>query len=122
MDYKITEEVIDGDSAVVSVDITVYDYSNALNEADRYLSEHEDEFYKKSEDETTKEENNTGSKNTNKVLDNDKYMDYKLGLLEKVKDKKTYSIDFSLTKEDNTWKLDSLSDTDIEKIHGIYSE
>jgi hypothetical protein len=45
-----------------------------------------------------------------------------IGLLEKVSDKKTYTIEFSLTKENDEWKMDSLSDTDIEKLHGIYSE
>lgn len=106
LDYKITDEIIDGNNAIVSVDITVYDYSNALTNASDYLKDHEKEFYK----------------DDNKTIDNDKFLDYKLGLLEKVTDKKTYSIDFSLTKDENDWKLDSLSDADIKKIHGIYNE
>ena len=52
----------------------------------------------------------------------EKFLEYKLGLLEDVSDKTTYTIEFSLTKEDDDWKLDSLTDTDIEKLHGIYSE
>lgn len=127
MDYKITDEVVDGNTAVVTADITVYDYSNAINNADTYLSEHEDEFYKNSSDETSREndENVTNNENDptgNKILDTEKFLEYKLGLLEDVTDKKTYTIEFSLTKEDEKWKLDSLSDTDIEKLHGIYSE
>lgn len=127
MDYKITDEVVDGNTAVVTADITVYDYSNAINNADTYLSEHEDEFYKNSSDETSREndENVTNNENDptgNKILDTEKFLEYKLGLLEDVTDKKTYTIEFSLTKEDGKWKLDSLSDTDIEKLHGIYSE
>ena len=126
MDYKITDEVVDGNTAVVTADITVYDYSNAINNADTYLSEHEDEFYKNSSDETSREndENVTNNENDptgNKILDTEKFLEYKLGLLEDVTDKKTYTIEFSLTKEDEKWKLDSLSDTDIEKLHGIYS-
>lgn len=133
MDYKITDEVVDGNSAVVTADITVYDYSSAINNANDYLAEHEDEFYKNSADETSRDTedtdtdvnpntNNTTNNNNNKVLDNDKFLDYKLGLLEEVKDKKTYTIEFSLTKENDEWKMDSLSDTDIEKLHGIYEE
>ena len=55
-------------------------------------------------------------------IDNTKFLEYKLGLLENVSDKTTYTIEFSLTKEDDNWKIDSLTDTDIEKLHGIYSE
>lgn len=115
LEYDITDEVIDGNTAIVTAEITVYDYSNAINEANDYLSNHEDEFYKKSSDETSREEKDN-------TLDNDKFLDYKLGLLENVSDKTTYTIDFSLTKEDKKWKLDSLTDSDIEKLHGIYSE
>lgn len=132
MDYKITDEVVDGNSAVVTADITVYDYSSAINNANDYLAEHEDEFYKNSADETTRDTEdedtnnnanvNSNTNTNNKVLDNDKFLDYKLGLLEEVKDKKTYTIEFSLTKENDKWKMDSLSDTDIEKLHGIYEE
>lgn len=130
MDYKITDEVVDGNTALVTADITVYDYSSAIDNANNYLSEHEDEFYKDSSDETTREEagNDTNSESgvvsetKDKVVDTAKFLQYKLGLLEDVKDKKTYTIEFSLTKEDDKWKLDSLSDTDIEKLHGIYSE
>lgn len=111
LDYKITDEVVDGNSAIVSVDITVYDYSNAIKDSNTYLSEHEEEFYK-----------DTNENDTKKEIDNNKFLEYKLDLLEKVTDKKTYSIDFSLNKENDKWKLDSLSDTDIEKIHGIYEE
>lgn len=109
LDYDITDEIIDGNNALVTVDITVFDYSNAINDAEEYLTTHEKEFYKENE---TKEQ----------VFDNKKFLEYKLDLLEKVTDKKTYTIEFSLNYDDNEWKLDSLTDTDIEKIHGIYKE
>lgn len=115
MDYRITDEIVDGDTALVTADITVYDYSNIISNANTYLKEHEDEFTKKSSDETSKE---------NSSLDNDKFLEYKLGLLENASNRKTYTIEFSLTKDNETknWKLDSLSNTDIEKIHGLYEE
>ena len=123
MEYKITDEVIDGNTALVTADITVYDYSSAIDNANNYLTEHEDEFKKKSSDETSKEdEENNDNGIVDDIIDNEKFLEYKLGLLEDVSDKKTYTIEFSLTKEDDKWKLDSLTDSDIEKIHGIYSE
>ncbi len=125
MEYKITDEVIDGNTAIVSADITVYDYASAITKANNYLTEHEDEFKSKSSDETKKEDNLNEDKKDNSItnsIDNTKFLEYKLGLLENVSDMTTYTIEFSLTKEDDNWKIDSLTDTDIEKLHGIYSE
>lgn len=118
LEYKIVDEVIDGNTAVVVADITVYDYSNAIANSNTYLSEHSDEFS------TNKENEETTSNNTNNTLDNDKFLEYKLGLLENVKDRKTYTIEFSLNKnnENKKWVLDSLTNQDIEKIHGLYQE
>ena len=108
MNYKITDEIIDGDTAVVSVDITVYDYGNAIDNANDYLKKHEEEFYK-----TDSEE---------KKVDNEKFLDYKLDLLEEVEDRKTYTVEFTLTKEEKDWVLDDLSNENISKIHGLYTE
>ncbi len=107
MEYKITDEIIDDNTAVVTVDVTIYDYGSSIDNANEYLREHEKEFYK---DEEKKE------------IDNDKFLDYKLDLLEEVDDRKTYTIEFTLTKEDNEWKLDDLSNENISKLHGIYYE
>lgn len=107
MEYKITDEIIDGNTAVVTADVTVYNYGSMIDTANEYLREHEQEFYK---DEEKKE------------IDNDKFLDYKLDLLEEVDDRKTYTVEFTLTKEDNEWVLDDLSNKTISKIHGIYYE
>ena len=48
-------------------------------------------------------------------------MDYKISAMEKVKDTVKYTIEFTLTKTNNEWQLDPLSNTDIEKLHGIYT-
>ena len=117
MEYEITDEIIDGNTALVTAKITVLDYSNAIEEANDYLSKHEEEFKKKSSDETN--DNNSSIKNN---IDNEKFLDYKLDILENVSDITTNTIEFSLTKEKDGWKMDSLTDTDIEKIHGIYKE
>lgn len=107
LEYKIIDEIIDGDTAVVTADVTVYDYGSAVENANEYLRSHEQEFYK---DEEKKE------------IDNDKFLDYKFNLLEEVEDRKTYTLEFTLTKEDKEWKLDDLSSKNISKIHGIYIE
>ena len=107
LEYKIIDEIIDGDTAVVTADVTVYDYGSAIENANEYLRSHEQEFYK---DEEKKE------------IDNDKFLDYKFNLLEEVEDRKTYTLEFTLTKEDKEWKLDDLSSKNISKIHGIYIE
>lgn len=105
LSYKIKDETIDGDKATVETEIEVYDYKTSMDASDRYLSEHNDEFLKE-----------------DKTVDNDKFMTYKLESLEKVKDKVTYTINFSLTKDkDGKWKLDEISDTDRLKLHGLYS-
>ena len=107
LEYKIIDEIIDGDTAVVTADVTVYDYGSAIENANEYLRNHEQEFYKDEE---------------KKKIDNDKFLDYKFNLLEEVEDRKTYTLEFTLTKEDKEWKLDDLSSKNISKIHGIYIE
>lgn len=108
MEYKITDEIIDGDTAIVTVDVTVYNYSSAIDSANEYLKNHEDEFYNNKEEE--------------KAIDNDKFLDYKLDLLEETNDRKTYTLEFTLTKVDKEWTLDDLSNENISKLHGIYLE
>ena len=108
MEYKITDEIVDGNTAVVTADVTVYDYASSIESANDYLKKHEEEFYK--------------SESEEKTIDNDKFMDYKLDLLEETTDRKTYTIEFTLTKEDKEWVLDDLSNDNISKIHGLYIE
>lgn len=102
--YKIKEEKTDGDEATVTTEIEVYDYSKALEESEKYLEEHQEEFYK------------------DEILDEEKYMDYKIEAMKKVKDKVKYTIDFTLTKDDDNWKMDDISEIDRQKIHGIYKK
>lgn len=68
---------------------------------------------------TTTDAGNAGNAG-NADYDETKFMDYKLSLMEKVSDKVTYTIEFTLTKVNDEWQLDSLSNSDIEKLHGIY--
>lgn len=59
--------------------------------------------------------------NNTSTYDENKFMDYKISAMEKVKDTVKYTIEFTLTKTNNEWQLDPLSNTDIEKLHGIYT-
>ena len=100
--YEIKEEVIDGDTATVTTQITVYDYFKAENDANNYLTTNSDEFM------------------TEGVYDESKFTDYKLKELEKVNDTVDYTIDFTLTKVDNEWVVNELTNEQLEKIHGVY--
>ena len=97
MVYKIKEETIDGDSATVIAEITVRDYSEAMNDANEYRLNHADEF----------DEDNT-------------FASYRLGKLSDVKDTETYTITFHLTKSNNEWKVDPLSSDDEKKLNGLF--
>lgn len=137
MEYEIKDEIIEDDNAVVEVEVTVYDYASAIKNSNTYLNEHLDEFKKDEKetinendanDETTKDteddEMDTNEDNDDTITDADyddtKFMDYRLSLMEKVTDKVKYTIEFTLTKVNDEWQLDSLSNSDIEKLHGIY--
>ena len=69
MTYKIKNESIDGDSATVEVEVTVRNYSNAVNEANDYRLNNASEF----------DDNNT-------------FATYRLGKLKDVTDTETYTI------------------------------
>lgn len=130
MEYEIKEEIIEEDNAVVEVEITVYDYASAIRNSNEYLNLNPDQFRK--EDKSTIEtDDNMNEKitaddknnNTNTIMDYDeeKFMDYKLSQMENVTDTVKYTIEFTLTKVNNEWQLDELSNSDIEKLHGIYA-
>ena len=134
MEYEIKDEIIEGENAVVEVEVTVYDYASAIKNSNTYLNEHLDEFRRDdkttinetdddmddSDDETTKDKEDDTITTPDTDYDDTKFMDYKLSLMEKVTDKVTYTIEFTLTKVNDEWQLDSLSNSDIEKLHGIY--
>ncbi len=101
--YDIKDEVVNGDTAVVTVEIEVYDYSKVKASIDEYAKNHSDEFL---------DENNNYSQ--------EKFIDYRLAELEKVNDKVKYTLDLNLTKVDDKWELNKISSLDEDKILGIY--
>jgi len=100
--YKINDEVISEERAIVSVDVEVYNLHKAIDESNEYLELNKEEFY------------------VDEEYDNDKFWDYKLDKMLEEKERINYTIDFSLTKIDDEWKLDDLLETDRQKIHGLY--
>ena len=130
MEYEIKDEQIEGDNAVVEVEVTVYDYASAIRNANDYLNSNPDEFkvsnptidMEDANDETTKDKEDDTLDSSNKDYDEDKFVEYKLSQMENVTDTIKYTIEFTLTKTDGKWKIDSLSNADIEKLHGIYNQ
>ncbi len=101
--YDVKDEIIDGDVATVTVEIEVTDYSKAMSDAEDYLAEHPEEF-----------------QDENGEYDPSLFVTYRLKQLKEVKDKVKYTLDLTLSKVDDEWKLDNISDVDERKIHGMY--
>lgn len=104
LSYTIKEETIDGDNATVVVEIEVYDYNDALTNAENYYIQNPNEF-----------------KNELGELDESKYSDYKLKQIKEAKDKVKYTLNLTLSKSDKKWILNDITETDRQKIHGLYN-
>ena len=104
MSYEIKDETIDGDDATVQVEIEVYNYKKIIDDANTYLQNNQSEFLKE-----------------DKTVDIEKFNNYKLSELKKSKDKVTYTMDLTLHKIEEKWVLDDLTDTEISKLHGMYT-
>ncbi len=103
MTYKIKDENTDKNNATVTVEVEVFDYRSSLNKSEEYYKANKEEFQKEDGKDDIK-----------------KYWDYKISEMKKVEDKVKSEIIFTLHKEDEKWVLDDISDTDREKLHGLY--
>lgn len=101
--YTIKEETVNGDKATVEAEIEVNDYTKVLKEAESYRVTNAREFY-----------DNEG------LFDENLFNTYKLNKLKENKERVKYTIYFSLTKTNNNWTLEPLTETEQEKILGIY--
>lgn len=101
--YTIENEDYDGDTAKVTVKITVYDLYKAQKDASLYLSNHQDEFL------------------TDGEYDNNLYMEYKLEEMRNMNDTVSYNIVFYVTKTDGKWYVEQPDEEVLEKIHGVYN-
>lgn len=102
--YTIKEETTDGDTSMVKVEIEVYDYKKALEKADDYLITNQDNFI-----------NEEGSVN------NEMFMDYKISEIENQTERVKYTLELTLTKQEDIWEMNEITEIDRQKIHGIYS-
>ena len=102
--YTVKNEAIDGKTAVVEVEIEVYDYNKAITDSENYLLANASEF-----------QDETGEVNT------EKYNDYKLEAMKNMKGRVKYTINFTLSKMDDEWIVDDLTEAERLKIHGLYA-
>lgn len=101
--YDVKDEVVNGDTAVVTVEIEVNDYSKKKASVEEYVKNHPEEFLD----------------DDNKFSD-EKFISYRLSEFENVKDKVKYTLELNLTKIDDKWELNDISSIDEDKILGIY--
>ena len=94
LSYKITNEVIIENDAVVDIEIEVLNYNYSIVNSKKYYESHKDE-----------------------IKD---YNDYMLNNLEKTTDKIKYKLSLNLTNYDGTWELDEIDNDTIKKLHGLY--
>lgn len=93
LSYEIKDELIDGNTATVLVEIEVIDYKKAISDLTF--------------------DSTTDTKET--------YDEEKLTRLEAAKDKVNYTLELKLTKDsDGNWNLNALTNEQIKKIQGMY--
>ena len=102
--YQVTNERYEGNTAFITMEITVIDLYKAQKKAANYFNENSDEF-----------------NDEDGEYDRSLYTDYKLDLMSKETDTITYTIDVKVEKENDVWKVVQLSNESLEKIHGIYN-
>ncbi len=103
LSFKVKDETADGETAVVTIEIEVYDYARASEETETYAAEHEDEFL-----------------GEDKNLSDSLYENYKISKMKEIKERTKYILDIGVTKKDGEWKVNNLSDMERQKIHGLY--
>lgn len=100
--YVVKEEEVDGNEAKVTVEIEVVDYSKIVSESNEYLRDNPTEFL------------------TNEKYDESLFIDYKLSKLKDAKEKIKYTLEFTLSKANDEWVLDSITEEIRNKINGNY--
>ena len=103
LQYEIVGEKYNGDAAVITVKITVYDLFKVAKESNLYMKDHIEEFFDNKD-----------------IYNNSLYIDYKLDKMKENIERITYTIDFSVKKENSKWVVEQPTQMDLEKIHGIY--
>ena len=103
MKYEIKDESIDGNTAIVTVKVNVYDLYNAEKESLNYMNENVTSFY-----------------DINNMFDNNLYNTYRLNRLSNESNRIDYEIQFYLDKKDSEWILRNPNREVLEKLNGLY--
>ena len=138
LSYKITNEEIVDDTATVDVEIEVFDYATSIKKSSEYYNENRDMFEevrnsgsdknnnttsdKDDVDNNASHEGNVNTDDGNILEETKEYIDYKIKQLKDVTDKVKYTITFNLSKKDDKWVVDDISDMDRQKIHGLFED
>lgn len=105
LEYEIKDETIDGDNATVVAEVTVRDYSKVINDADVYKETNATEF-------------NDESGTYSPAL----FSEYRLNKMKDVTETVTYTLNLTLTKQEDEWVMNELSETDEQKMNGLYDD
>ena len=100
--YEVKDEEIDGNIAIVKVEIEVYDYSLANKKTDEYVNTHLNEFL------------------IDNKISQEKYLDYKLNIIKEIKDRIKYTLSLTLSRKNKNWIMDELSEETLQKINGVF--
>lgn len=104
LSYQIKDETVDGDTAIVEVEIEVYDFNSAVESMeDKIITDNSNYI------------DDTGN------LITSKYNEEKIRLMEDVKSRITYTLNFTVSKIDDKWIVDDLTETERLKLHGLYA-
>ena len=101
--YEVKDETINGEEAIVTVKVTVYDLYKSDKNSLEYLGNNQNEFY------------------VDNVLNQDLYDEYRIKNMLSMNDTIDYEINFYLTKKNGTWVLENPDNTTLEKLHGLYN-
>lgn len=104
LEYQMKGETYHGNKAVITVDITVYDYQHSKEKAIEEREEKRDEYYL-----------------SDGTLLKDKFVNLQLKYMKEEKRRVKYTIDFDVTLHDKEWVLETPDYKVIEKIHGLYN-
>ena len=104
LSYEVKDETVDGNKAVVTVEISVTDFKKVLDEANNYMNNNPEQF-----------EDENGDYSVSR------FNDYKLEQLKEAKDKVRYTLELKLTKVNDVWTVDTLTQDIYDKINGVYN-
>lgn len=102
LNYEIVEVRESGVTGEVDIRFTVYDLASAMEQANSYIAVYGEKFEKDGK------------------FDEYAAVDYKLKMLDEVETKVDYTITFNFYKEDGTWTMDEVLESDLKKIRGTF--